>query len=219
MENTYLIDDFIKEKAIVKESSYSLTTPRGSSDLLYPILYDLNLKINEVYKKKIPTKELMKEKVKKGFFEVFKKPEEYYIDWKKKEKMLNDKINNKFDSIIKEILDLREDWDGYGAKSYKIKTINRCKTFLHSLLSDFIILFNLELDFPLILPGINGDIDLEWKTNKFHLLISIPESDQELAGAYGTNYVDDDIKIDFDLDKPNIQLLAWLGRQYVGMGD
>lgn len=90
----------------------------------------------------------------------------------------------------------------------------KAKSFLISLIQDFWMLYNLELDLPMIFPGIDGDIDIEWKNKKFQLLISIPEKDDNLAGLYGSDYAEDEIELDFDSTKKNLRLLSWLKRNY-----
>ncbi len=113
-----------------------------------------------------------------------------------------------------EILGLKDNWDGNNAKKYELETFRRATAFLKSLVEDFWLLFNYKLESPLILPGINGEIDIEWKNDKFQLLISIPEDESELAGLYGSDYEDDEIEHDFlNYGDVNIRLLAWLKRQ------
>ena len=123
--------------------------------------------------------------------------------------ILNQYIKRK----MKEILNLKPNWNGEGIKSYKEETVNRAKKFLISLVQDFQILYNLELDIPMIFPGIDGDIDIEWKNDKSQLLISVPENKESLAGLYGSDYVEDEIQIDFDITEKNTRLLSWLERQ------
>lgn len=118
-----------------------------------------------------------------------------------------------FNKRASEILELEENWDGEGSSSYKKTTVERAKTFLDALLERFLSLYKFDLELPHILPGIDGEIDLEWKSLSFQLLISIPEVETELAGAYGYNYSKDKIKIDFDPLEIKKELIAWLGRQ------
>ena len=122
---------------------------------------------------------------------------------------LNKHIKKKKD----EILELRFNWDGEGSKTYDVETLERTERFLLSLLEDFWMLYRLELDTPMIFPGIDGDIDLEWKNDKFQLLISIPENKENLAGLYGSDYAEDEIELDFDISEKNLRLFAWLERQ------
>lgn len=113
----------------------------------------------------------------------------------------------------KEMLDLKFNEEYF--KSYNTETLERIKSFLISLIKDLRIHHNLELDIPMIFPSIEGDIrdiDIEWKNDKFQLLITIPES-LELAGMYGNNYAEDEIQFAFDITKPNVKLLLWLKKQ------
>ncbi|MFX1481125.1 MAG: hypothetical protein ACFFCI_23840 [Promethearchaeota archaeon] len=123
-------------------------------------------------------------------------------------------MKKEFKQKASKILSLKDNWDGQGSSSYKKTTIERAERFLKSLLRDFIRLYNIELDSPYIFPGIDGEIDLEWKSTSYQLLISIPESIKELAGAYGDDYGKDKLKIMFNPDVTNVELIAWLGRQF-----
>ncbi len=210
---TRLIDDYIEPKVIIEKGSYSLKTPEESSELLYPILYDINLKINKVYRKKIPTKTIMNKNLKKGFYEVFTTTSEYIKEMEERGFKLVEALKKYIKKKRDEILKLRFNWDGEGSKAYNSETLKRLKSFLISLIQDFWILYNLELDIPMIFPGIHGDIDIEWKNDKFQLLISIPENKENLAGLYGSDYAEDEIEIDFDINKTNSRLLSWLKRQ------
>ena len=210
---THLIDEYIKPKVIIERGSYSLKTPEGSSELLYPVLYDINLKINKVYKIKIPTKAIMDEQVKAGFYEVFTTLSEYKREMEERGIKLVEVLNKYLKKKMEEIVNLKVNWNGYGSKPYEKETLIRAKNFLISLIQDFWILYNLEFEIPMIFPGINGDIDIEWKNDKFQLLISIPDDKNELAGLYGNDYGEDEIELDFDINKPNPMLLSWLKRQ------
>ena len=212
LKHTYIIDDFIRREAVVEGGSYALQTPHGSLDTLYPLFYKMHEKINKVYEKKIPTKSIINKQMVDGFLEVFKGKTVYNEQLEKKKKEMLKKIKNQINIKIIDIALLEDDWDGYGYKAYLMKTLKKAKYFLLSLREYFWALYQQELRLPLIYPGINGDIDIEWKNNKFQLLISIPES-EELAGLYGNDYGDDEIKIDFDINTPNLGLLAWLKRQ------
>ncbi len=210
---TRLIDDYIEPKAIVERESYSLKTPEGSPELLYPVLYDINLKINKVYKKKIPTKTIMNEDIRKGFYEEFTTLSEYAKEMEERGIELVELLNKQIKKKTDEILDLKFNWNGEGSKSYKTETLRRAKVFLVSLIKDFWMLYNLELDIPMIFPGIDGDIDIEWKNDKFQLLISIPEKKENLGGLYGSDYAEDEIELDFDITETSVRLLSWLKRQ------
>ena len=210
---TRLIDDYIRPKVIIERGSYSIKTPDGSSELLYPILYDINLKINKVYKKKIPTKYIINEEVKEGFYEEFTTPFEYIKEMEERGIKLVETLSEHIKKRMNKILELRDNWNGEGSKSYNAETLKKAKRFLISLIKDFWMLYNLELDIPMIFPGIAGDIDIEWKNKKFQLLISIPEKDEKLSGLYGSDYAEDEIELDFDITKTNLRLLSWLKRQ------
>jgi len=209
----YLIDDFIQKKAVFQKGSAELATQPRSNELLFSTLYDLNLKINKVWKIKIPTKETMNDQVKEGFFEVFKSKYEYTKEIKENIEKMKTEFASYFQKIKNNILNLKENWDGYKSKSYREETLKKIKLFLIKLFEDLLILYNIKPGFPKILPGIDGDIDIEWKNKDFQFLISIPEGDDELAGLYGSDYGDDEIELDFNIEEPNLELYAWIKRQ------
>jgi hypothetical protein len=210
---THLIDEYIRPKVIIERGSYALKTPEGSSALLYPVFYDVNLKINKVYKKKIPTKYILNEEVKEGFYEVFTTKSKRIEEMEDRGIKLVEVFNKHIRKRMNKILELRDNWDGEGSKTYNVETLKKAKSFLISLIQDFWMLYNLELDLPMIFPGIDGDIDIEWKNKKFQLLISIPEKDENLTGLYGSDYAEDEIELDFDSTKKNLRLLSWLKKQ------
>ena len=203
LELNRLIDDYIRPKVIIERGSYSLKTPEGSAELLYPIFYDLNLKINKVYKNKIPTKYIINEEVKDGFYEVFTTKSKHKEEMEEKGIKFVETLNKYIKKRMNKILELKVDWNGEGSKSYNAETLKKAKSFLISLIQDFWMLYNLELDIPMIFPGIDGDIDIEWKNKKFQLLISIPEKIEDLSGLYGSDYYEDEIELDFDSTKTN----------------
>lgn len=112
-------------------------------------------------------------------------------------------FEQEFNNAIKEI-------EKEKIKKVKLKKV---KLFLVKLFEDLLRLYNIKPEFPMIFSGIDGDVDLEWKNDNFQLLLSIPEGD-ELAGLYGNNYGDDEIKIDFDVKTPNLELYEWIKRQF-----
>jgi len=210
LEYNKLIDDYIEEKAILERGSYQLY----NIELLEPVLLDINVKINRVYENKLPTRELINEKLKLGILEEFKRDKNYFRDLMERGRKLEKDLDVLFKKASGEILNLEENWDNAGAKPYKLKTLERTRAFLDLLLFSFLDLCDIRLDFPKIQPGLEGDIDLEWRLKKFRLLISIPEDIEEKAGAYGDNYGESKIKINFNPEKLNSELLLWLRKQY-----
>lgn len=209
LENYKLIDDFIEARVDVTHGSHSMTAKTGT---LYGPLYQLNLKINEVYKGFLPTRFMIDENIKKGFFVVFKEEKDYYNDLELRMKELLGRFRKSFKEQSSKILDLKDDWDGSDGSYYKRVTLKRARKFLRTLLKEFLRLYNIELEIPLIFPGMNSEIDLEWETPAFQLLISIPENGQ--AGAYGDDYSKDKFKLMFTPDFINTKLIAWLARQH-----
>lgn len=94
----------------------------------------------------------------------------------------------------KKILDLEKNWDGEGSIGYKEKTWNKMKAFLMKLAENYSKKYEFLIHTPFLNPGSNGAIDLHWQTNKFELLLSIPESDEVPINYYGDNYGRSSIK-------------------------
>jgi len=85
-----------------------------------------------------------------------------------------------------ELLSLRDDWDGEGAQQVKESTFWRAVRFLRSLQA-FVQQQQSAplLELPDIFPRPNGDILIQWKTDQFQLVVTIPEDESKPAVYYG----------------------------------
>ncbi len=123
-----------------------------------------------------------------------------------------EKLKKEFEVKTKKLLALKEDWDLPGSKGYKRSTIIFALLYLSKIQVLLKEKYGIELPSPMLLPGISGEIDLEWGGYPV-ILISIPEDPTELLGIYGYNKeTDKKILIDcklFDVDK---KLLRWLSK-------
>ena len=82
----------------------------------------------------------------------------------------------------------------------EIFTIERAKEFLKNFILDYHELYGELLPKPFIVPGIDGDIDLEWDNDDFYLLLSVPKKENDLIGAYGEiKRNGSKIRLDFDV--------------------
>lgn len=105
-------------------------------------------------------------------------------------------INESF----KEILARGSNWDGNDKIKCDVATIERAKEFLKNFISDYHELYGELLPKPFIVPGIDGDIDLEWDNDNFYLLLSVPKKENDLIGAYGEIRKNGSkIRLDFDV--------------------
>jgi len=132
-------------------------------------------------------------------------------------RFINDfKLRLKF-KLLKEIknsetriLSLEDNWDKEGSKAYKKESFDRAVTFLEQLYQKLIYEHDLRIQIPAIGPGPEGSIDIHWKTNKFELLLNIPEDYQELAGFYGDDYDKESIEGNLNLTSLQDVLVRWL---------
>ena len=69
------------------------------------------------------------------------------------------------------ILNLPDNWDGYGAQPFNEGTLNRAYSLIENILSHF--WFIIGISIPLIQPVADSSIDITWETDQFELLINI----------------------------------------------
>ncbi|KKN00377.1 hypothetical protein LCGC14_1138350 [marine sediment metagenome] len=116
-----------------------------------------------------------------------------------------------FDEITesKRFLELEDNWDDLGSKSYKLETWVKMKDFLLKFAQDFYSRSSLILPVPYINPGKASAFDLHWKTKSFELLLRIPEEHNVPISFYGDNY--ENIKIRGTLEKSKLDsLIEWI---------
>jgi len=109
----------------------------------------------------------------------------------------------------KDFLEYENNWDGEGSKDYKKETLDKLNQFLINLSKEFYTKNKKPLITPYINPGMDGAIDLHWKTDKFELFLSIPERDDEPITYYGDDYRDNIIKGTLNIDNFGV-LLSWI---------
>ncbi len=85
------------------------------------------------------------------------------------------------------LLALEEDWDENGAKKIKEGTYKRVAEFLVDLQAK-ILQVGVSWTLPEIFPGTNGEILVQWKTDRFQLVILIPEDTTKPINYYATDY-------------------------------
>ncbi len=112
-------------------------------------------------------------------------------------------------SYSRKILELKDGWDGEHSRGYMEKTWNKMFNFLEIFSKEYRCITNYFLSKPFIDPGLDGGIDLHWKTNKFELLLTIPEKDNEPLSYYGDDYKSNIIKGTLELDNYRV-LLSWI---------
>lgn len=116
-----------------------------------------------------------------------------------------------FDEIneSKRFLELEDNWDDFGSKSYKLETWGKMKHFLLKFTQDFYNRSSLILPVPYINPGKGGAFDLHWKTKGFELLLRIPEEYNVPISFYGDNYKNIKIRGTLEVSKLD-SLIEWI---------
>lgn len=109
----------------------------------------------------------------------------------------------------KDFLGYENNWDGEGSKSYKKETLEKLNQFLLNISQEFFKINKKRIAAPYINPGMDGAIDLHWKTDKFELLLSVPESSDVPITYYGDDYKDNIIKGTLNIDNFGV-ILSWI---------
>lgn len=110
----------------------------------------------------------------------------------------------------RQILELKDDWDGQGSPGYTKMVWERAYKFVMHSAIEALKGYSVVIQAPKILPGPDGSIDIHWKTDTRELLVNIPKSSNELAQFYGDDYGSLQIKGTIDPDNPSSALLMWL---------
>lgn len=109
----------------------------------------------------------------------------------------------------KDILEYEDNWDREGSKKYKKETWIKLNQFNINVSKEFYLKYKKQIKTPYINPGMDGAIDLHWKTEKFELFLSFPERDDAPITYYGDNYRDNIIKGTLKTDNFGV-LISWI---------
>lgn len=122
-------------------------------------------------------------------------------------------IEDTLDKYTSHLLDLEDNWDGQGASSYKLDTIQRTKRFVRAIM-DYFTDQRIEISIPKVLPVPNGSLDISWKNNYYRLIINISEDPHHLVEVYGdvTDHPEDeiDLRLNYDILIKGGVLVEWL---------
>ncbi len=92
------------------------------------------------------------------------------------------------------LLGLGSDWDGEGSQGYVNVTVERAQQFVLNLFQRVWQDRIHALPLPSLQPGIEGEVDIHFKTPKFELLLSVPRDHGEQVSFYGDDYAANKIK-------------------------
>jgi len=95
-----------------------------------------------------------------------------------------DKLNLALKKFKEDTINLQDDWDGQGGKGFSEELWQNVIDFL---LLIYIKLHaeDLEPPFSLVLPNVDGSLDIDWETESFELLINFPPDSEELIHIFG----------------------------------
>lgn len=110
----------------------------------------------------------------------------------------------------REIVNLRDNWDGEGATGYSDETWKRATDFLRSLM--LLVLYETDAgrQVPRINPADQGSIDLFWKSAERQLLINVPADADAPASYYGQDRYGNTISGLMHTGSPPLALAGWL---------
>jgi len=108
------------------------------------------------------------------------------------------------------ILNLPDNWDGYGAQPFNEGTLNRAYSLIENILSHF--WFIIGISIPLIQPVADSSIDINWETDKFELLINISSESNKQVNLYGEklNSPEEEIEMSIPYDLVETVIIQWL---------
>lgn len=79
---------------------------------------------------------------------------------------------------VQHLLSLKDDWDGEGAVAIKKEAVDKAVKYIPVVKKKILEISGLELkENPNIMPVSDGSIDLEWRTDDYHILANIPTND------------------------------------------
>jgi hypothetical protein len=105
---------------------------------------------------------------------------------------------------------LKQNWDGEGSKGYKLKTIKNAINFVIEYTKWIWEERNHCIPTPNIFPGVNGTVDVYWKSNNYDLIINIPEAPNTVASFYGDNMDSKKIQGTFSIEEKGPGILLEL---------
>ncbi|HVA18426.1 MAG TPA: hypothetical protein VMV59_12010 [Candidatus Dormibacteraeota bacterium] len=123
----------------------------------------------------------------------------------------SEKLKAEFERA-REILKLKDDWDGEGSVGYSTETLDRAILFVSTHASKLWESFGLAAPIPTIGPGPDGSIDVHWKLPAWELLVNIPQNSDAMATFYGDDYGAQKIRGSFDPRRFNSGVAEWLIR-------
>ena len=101
----------------------------------------------------------------------------------------------------KYILELEDNWDDEGSKSYSERTLKQAIDFIIEYTHWVWDTLNIVITPPKILHGPDQSIDLLWERPSYELLINIPPHPKKIVRFYGDNRKDARIEGQFNINE------------------
>lgn len=113
-------------------------------------------------------------------------------------------LDKKLREYSEGIVGLGDNWDGKGTKAITIESWNDATALLREILYD--LWYNgFNVSIPLVLPNTDGNFDINWETEEFELIITLPSKRNELVHIYGErsgrSEYELEVRINFELAK------------------
>jgi hypothetical protein len=94
------------------------------------------------------------------------------------------KVDKKFDESTEDLMDLEDNWDMMGARSYKEETVEKAKEITKQIIKT-LHSKGCSISIPKLLPLENGSFDINWKEDNISLIINIPRQKSQRIQTYG----------------------------------
>jgi len=127
------------------------------------------------------------------------------------EKGEKEKLEQVLQSAQEKLLALEDNWDDRGVKQIKEGTIQRTNEFFFNLQAKML-QEGVRWIFPEIFSGTKGDILVQWKTDRFQLVIVIPEDPVKPTNYYATDYDKNEEEGTATNERLNNLYFNWVGQ-------
>ncbi len=121
------------------------------------------------------------------------------------------KLDEKLREFSENIVGLPDNWDEEGSKAITIESWNHTTVLLRKILYD--LWYNgFDIPIPLVLANTDGNFDVDWETEEFHLLLAVPSNIMELVHIYGEKprYSEFEIEARINYELVSGVIIEWL---------
>jgi hypothetical protein len=110
----------------------------------------------------------------------------------------------------RDMLNWEENWDGEGSPGYAQATWDRAVDFIVRNAAQVYNRLGVRIAEPVIKPGPEGSIDIDWTSGNRRLLVNIPVSEDEPATYYGSDGANNTLEGSLDTSGDNQWMLMWM---------